>query len=357
MSIGRPTILHIDAQALAHNIQCVKRCAPHSKIMAVVKADAYGHGSKIVAQTLQDYSDAFAVCCINEAIQLRDAGITLPIILLEGFFNPGELALLNHYNFTSVIHHQYQLDILSKAHLEKPLPVWLKINTGMNRLGFLQADVKSAYQQLQNCTWVQKPVGLLSHFPVADDRDKKATASQIQLFQQLSQPFSGEHSLANSAAVLAWPQSHADWVRPGIMLYGVSPFEQDNASQYDLQPVMTLSSQLIAIRHCKKGDPVGYGDYWVCPEAMNIGVVAIGYADGYPRHAKNGTPVLMNGKMAKLVGRVSMDLLTVDLRQHPDAGIGDPVTLWGKGLPVEEIARYADTIPYELLCHVGECLR
>lgn len=355
--MNRASKIHIDTAALAHNVQCIRQLASASKILAVVKADAYGHGLTTVASALQAHTDGFGVCCLEEALTIRKLGIDTPIVLLEGFCSADELPLLVQYDLQCVIHHHYQLDLLAQARLNEPLPVWLKVNTGMNRLGFSPEEVRQVWDRLQQCPSVRAPIRLMTHFADADKTEKSTTANQIRLFKQIHNDFPVASSLANSAAILAWPQSHAEWNRPGIMLYGVSPFADSTGRDHDLQPVMTLSSQLIAIRRCRKEAAVGYGGHWLCPEDMDIGIVAVGYADGYPRNAGNGTPVLVNGRIAPLAGRVSMDLLSVDLRQHPDAQIGDPVVLWGQGLPVETIAQYSDTIPYELLCHVSARVR
>ncbi|MEE9452575.1 MAG: alanine racemase [Gammaproteobacteria bacterium] len=348
--MSRPSKIHIDVNALIHNFGCVRQLAPQSKILAIVKADAYGHGLKKIVIAAQSLCDAFGVCCLEEAIMIRDLGINTPIVLLEGFYHADELPLLSQYDLQCVVHHHYQLDLLRQHRLHKPLQVWLKINTGMHRLGFSPEDFQSVYYQLQQNINIIKDIRLMTHFSQAGDIKNSTTTVQIEKFKQISNEFPGECSLANSAGILAWPKSHAQWVRPGIMLYGISPFDDQQTAPHNLQPLMTFSSQLIAIQKCERGEPIGYGGHWICPEDMHIGVVAAGYADGYPHHAKNGTPVLVNGKVVPLVGRVAMDLLSVDLRQQPQAQVGDPVILWGKDLPVEAVAEYADTIPYELVC-------
>lgn len=349
----RPTRAIIDTSALRANLQRVRTAAPSQRVMAVIKANGYGHGAIKVANALQAGVDAFAVCCLEEALQLREAGITQPIILLEGFFHPDELPLIANQNLSIVLHTPTQFEYLIKASLEKPIEVWLKVDTGMHRLGLAPNEVAPLYKHLEQCPHVTQPIRLMSHLACADNRQDPTTEQQTQRFRELTQTLATETSLANSAGILGWPQTHGDWVRPGIMLYGVSPFPESIGKEEGLQPVMQLQSVLISIKRCRKGDAIGYGATWSCPQSMLVGVVAIGYADGYPRHAPSGTPVLVNGRRVPLIGRVSMDMLAVDLRTQPNARLGDPVTLWGKNLPVEEIASLAGTIPYELLCNVS----
>lgn len=343
----------IDLPALQYNLQRVRESAANARIISVIKANGYGHGILRVAQALAT-SDAFAVAKIEEAITLREAGVTQPILLLEGFADATELALLAQHAIDAVIHHQTQITLLEQTPLASPLKVWLKIDTGMHRLGVSVDDALTSYRRLQACANVADEMVLMSHFANADDRSDPSTATQLKQFNHATAEIDAVHSLANSAAILAHKESHAAWVRPGIMLYGVSPFIGGVAADENLKPVMTVSSKLIAINHYKKGDALGYGGSWRCPEDMPVGVVAIGYGDGYPRAARAGTPVLINGQRVPLVGRVSMDMLCVDLRQLPAATIGDRAVLWGAGLPVEEIAQCANTIPYELLCRVTQ---
>lgn len=352
----RATRAVIDLAALQHNLQVSRHAAPHSKQMAIIKAHAYGHGMVRIAQALERDADAFGVALIEEAIPLREAGISKPILLLEGINSERDLTLVRAYRLDCVVHHESQLRMLEAARGE-PITIWLKIDTGMHRLGFKPQVARSVYQRLQNTEVVTQPIYLMTHLANADDRDDDFTEQQLKDFYETIQFSDAEASnipcsIANSAGVLGWPASHADWVRPGIMLYGVSPFVVGMGSDYELKPVMTLQSELIAVNQLKKGDRVGYGGSWTCPEDMPIGVVAIGYGDGYPRHAQSGTPVLINGIRSHLAGRVSMDMITVDLRKQPNAQPGDPVILWGEGLLVEEVADYAGTIAYELLCSV-----
>lgn len=355
--MSRPIQAIIDLQALRHNIQRVRACAPTHRIIAVVKANAYGHGASRVAHTVAPYVEALAVSCLEEALELREAGIDLPIVLLEGFFQSEELPIIVAQRLQVVVHTRLQIEQILRVQLAQPLRAWLKIDTGMHRLGLAPLEMEKAWQDLYYCPAVAKPLGLISHFACADDRSNASTLAQIQQFLQLAHGVDCEISLANSAGVLGWltacksPRLH--WVRPGIMLYGVSPFIDSIGNDENLQAVMQLQSALISITQYRQGDVIGYGGTYCCPQTMPVGVVACGYADGYPRHAPTGTPVLVNGRRVPLIGRVSMDMLTVDLRTQPNARVGDPVILWGRHLPVEEIAGLAGTIAYELLCHVS----
>lgn len=345
----RPTFMTIDLAALKHNHARIRQLAPKSKIIAMVKANAYGHGIKRVAQALSE-ADAFGVASLDEGLMLRDAGIMQPIVLMEGLFEAHELKEASHYDFTLVVHHHLHLEMLESAQLLQPISVWLKINTGMHRLGFPPEEVEDVYQRLTACSMIKKPIGLMSHLASADVKEEdEMTLSQIQLFNHLTHTFKGPCSLANSAAILGWEASHVDWVRPGLILYGASPFQATTGLDHDLLPVMTLSSRIIAVIPVKKGGRVGYGGDWTAPYDTQVGVVGIGYGDGYPQGAKQGTPVLVNEKLTQLVGRVSMDMLTVDLSTLPNAKIGDPVILWGQGLPVELVARHNHTSAWELL--------
>lgn len=353
----RPTQAVIDTMALRANLAKVRACAPEQHIMAVIKADAYGHDVLKIANALNGLTDAFAVCCLEEALELRSAGIAQPIVLLEGFFKADELPVISAQALHVVVHTSNQVNDLRQTELPKPIHVWIKVDTGMHRLGFMPTDVPTVYQNLQQAPQVAAPVRLMSHLACADDRHEPKTTKQTQRFLSLVSALKAEASLANSAGILGWPQTHVGWVRPGIMLYGVSPFINSMAKEEGLQPVMQLQSILISVKRCRQGDSIGYGASWRCPQAMPIGVVAAGYADGYPRHAPAGTPVLVNGRRVPLIGRVSMDMLTVDLRSQPSARVGDPVVLWGKHLPVEEVASHAGTIAYELLCHINPRVR
>ena len=340
----------IDLTALSQNFQFIKTKSPNSKVLAVLKANGYGHGLERIAKALP-HADAFGVARIEEALALRAAGIVKPIVLLEGFFTKEDIDILAVNNLQTIVHNEQQLNDILNADLEKPLKVWLKIDTGMHRLGINPEQLSYFYQALTQSVNVQQPIVLMSHLGCADEQNNQATSKQIALFNELTAELLLEKSLANSAGVLYWPESHYQWIRPGLLLYGVSPLPID-VSVNGIKPVMTLQSRLIAMRDIQAGESVGYSGAWRSEQSTTIGVIAIGYGDGYPRHAPNGTPVLLNGRRVRLVGRVSMDMITVDLGDNSTDQIGDIATLWGKDLPVEEIAKYATTIPYELLCNI-----
>lgn len=346
----RPVRAWLDASALRHNFERVRALAPQSKVMAIIKANGYGHGLSWVANTL-DQADAYGVASVEEGGQLRAAGITKTICLLEGFFKTDELPLIGKHKLGIAVHHELQLAMLEQSRDLKAVEVWLKVDTGMHRLGFSPEAVAAAAARLKALPAVQK-LRLMSHFANADNKFDATTRYQIELFQRLAETLTVERSLANSAGVMSWPASHMEWVRPGIMLYGATPVIGGNAVSLDLKPVMTLESELIAVQRRRKGEAIGYGGDYLCPEDMPVGVAAIGYGDGYPRHAPAGTPVLVKGRRAALVGRVSMDMITIDLRGLGETRVGDPVTLWGEGLPVDEVAQRAGTIGYELMCRV-----
>ncbi len=344
----------INQQALIQNFAVIKAITPNSKVLAILKANGYGHGLERIALALPE-ADAFGVARIEEALALRACGIVAPIVLLEGFFAPEDLAILAVNDLQTIVHNQQQLDAINSATLSSPLKVWLKIDTGMHRLGVSASEFESFYQALSSSKNVAKNIVLMSHLACADEPNNHNTQAQIALFNVLTKEHHEMKSLANSAAITAWPNSHFDWVRPGLMLYGVSPMQPAQKampSLLNLQPVMTMQSSLIAIREIEAGETVGYGAAWQATQKTTIGVIAIGYGDGYPRHAQNGTPVLINGRRVPLVGRVSMDMITVDLGEQSTDSIGDIVILWGEGLPIEEIASCATTIPYEILCNI-----
>lgn len=352
----------INEQALQHNFNVIKQKAPNANVLAVLKANAYGHGLAHIAKKLVN-ADAFGVARIDEALALRVAGVVKPIVLLEGFFCQQELEIILVNNLEVVIHNSKQLKAICNGKLNKPIKVWLKIDTGMHRLGILPNEFEHFYQQLKANSNVQNDIIIMSHLACADDIESPVTQQQLNSFLALSSIDENynkdinkriSRSMANSAGICAWPQSHFDWVRPGIMLYGVSPLLGQSAEQLNLKPVMTLQSSLIAVRDITAGDTVGYGASWKSEQATTIGTVAIGYGDGYPRHAENGTSVLINGRIVPLVGRVSMDMITVDLGNSSTDKIGDVVTLWGEGLPIEHIAQSASTIAYELLCNITQ---
>jgi alanine racemase len=343
----------INLDAARHNLLKVRSCAPQAKIMAVIKANAYGHGLIRMANALTDV-DAFAVARVDEGVRLRRAGVTQRIAVLQGFTDAEEFQCLIDYQLELIVHSHYQVNLIETWRGKDALTVWLKIDTGMNRLGFKVEEADRVYQRLNQSKIIKKPINLITHLASADDKTCAFTSQQIKLFNDAVAAFEGERSVANSAGILAWQDAISDWVRPGIMLYGISPFPDSTGLKLGLEPVMSLHSKLIAVKPVQKGESVGYGNSWVCDKSTTLGVVAIGYGDGYPRHTKPGTPVLVNGQPVPLIGRVSMDSLTVDLSTQPDAKQGDKVTLWGNGLAVEEIADYADTIPYALVCGVTQ---
>ena len=346
----RPARALIDLQALRHNYQLAREVTG-AKALAVIKADAYGHGAVRCAQALEAHADGFAVACIEEALELRAAGIRAPILLLEGFFEADELPLIVEHDFWCVVHSLWQLDAIEHTKLAKPIHVWLKLDSGMHRVGLHPTDYKTAYQRLQASGNVAKIV-LMSHFARADELHCTRSEEQVAVFQAARADLSAEVSLRNSPAVLGWPNVPSDWVRPGLMLYGATPFEEAQALAARLQPVMTLESKVIGVRELPAGEPVGYGAKFITPKPMRIGVVAMGYADGYPRQAPTGTPVLVAGQRTQLLGRVSMDMLCIDLTDVPQAGLGSSVELWGKNILASDVAAKADTIPYQIFCNL-----
>jgi len=356
--MSRAAWAEINLSALRLNLQRVRQLASGARVVAMVKANAYGHGILRVARAL-DGADAFGVASIDEALELRSAGISQRIVLVEGVFEAAELPLVQQERLDIVVHHEAQLQLLQRATLNatQPLQIWVKLDTGMHRLGFSPAQLPEVLRRLRGCDGIAPDVILMTHLASADERSSKVTAQQIACFESATHAHHSARSMANSAGILAWPSTHYDWVRPGLMLYGISPFSGSSAAQEGLQPVMTIKSKLIAVNHFKQGDAIGYGGTWACPQDMPVGVVAFGYGDGFPRHAASGTPVLINGKRVEVIGRVSMDMITVDLRSQPQAQVGDPAVLWGQGLPVEEIARSAATIPYELVCGITQRVR
>ncbi|MUV14945.1 alanine racemase [Noviluteimonas gilva] len=359
--MARPTSATIHTDALRHNLSQVRARAPRSRVMAVVKADGYGHGLERVARALQG-ADAFGVAALSDAERLRAAGLSQPIVLLSGFDAADDLPQLRRLNVETVVHHATQLAMLEQAPDGDPIRCWLKVDSGMHRLGFAPEAVRDAYARMQAMPAVADGIVLMNHFASSDEfpdatGDGAQTKAQMRVFDDATAGLAGERSLANSAAVLGWPDAHADWVRPGGALYGISVVDGTTGADFDLRPAMTLGTRLIAVNRVRKGERIGYSATWTCPEDMPIGVAAIGYGDGYPRHTPSGTHVLLDGRPAPIVGRVSMDLMTLDLRGHPDAKPGDPVVLWGDGLPVETIAAAADTIGYELVCSITRRVR
>jgi alanine racemase len=344
--VTRPIHAEISPAALRHNYAVGKRAATNSRVLAVVKADAYGHGIARVAKALPE-ADGFATLELDGAVRLRESGFAREILLLEGFFEAGELATLAAHRIATSVHCEEQLRLLESSPPPAPIDCYLKINTGMNRLGFMPGDAMPALERLQACG-AARSITLMTHFATADGPEGVHEA--MNRFESAMRGISLPRSLANSAAILAHPRTHAETVRQGIALYGATPFADRSAEALGLKPAMTLRSRLIAVQEIGPGEHVGYGATFFAPHAMRIGVVACGYADGYPRHAPNGTPVLVDGVRTVTAGRVSMDMITVDLTPVPAARIGSEVVLWGEGLPIDEVATHAGTVGYELMC-------
>lgn len=351
--MSRPIRARVSRLAIAHNIDVVRRTAPGTRVWAVLKADAYGHG--LVRAFADDspafaHADGIAILDTDTAARLRELGWTRPLLLLEGCFDAADLDEAARLDVTVTVHHDEQLAMLDAARFDRPVPVYLKMNTGMNRLGFAPSRFRAAHERLRACPRVGA-ITLTTHFANADRPDGIVDA--LVAFERGAAGLSGERSLANSAAILAHPETHHDWVRPGIMIYGASPFATRSAAEFGLRPAMTLESTLIAVQQLQSGQSVGYGHRFTAERDMRIGIVACGYADGYPRVAPNGTPIVVDGVRTRIVGRVSMDMLTVDLTPVPMAEVGSPVELWGAQVAVDEVAQAAGTVGYELLCAVA----
>jgi alanine racemase len=342
----------IDTAALRHNLSRVREYAPGSRVMAVIKANAYGHGMLAAAGALAG-ADGFAVARIEEALALREAGCRARIVLLEGFRDAGELALAAHHGLEPFVHQEWQLALLESSRSPDALRAWLKIDTGMHRLGFALAEVAGAAARLAACGALARPVGLATHLADAECTEGEVTRKQLEAFAAATAGLPGERSIANSAGLIAWPPARADWVRPGIMLYGISPFPARIGTELGLAPVMTFETTVIALKDVAAGECVGYGGTWTAPRASRIAVAAVGYGDGYPRSAASGTPVAVAGRAARVAGRPSMDMLTIDVTDLPSVAVGDRVELWGPAVPVERVAAAAGTIAYELTCRVG----
>lgn len=351
--MSRATRAVINLNALRHNLKRARALAPRARVMAMVKANAYGHGIAAVAGALAD-ADAFGVASLEEALAIRRAGLAHPIVLLEGLFDASEISAAARNGCELVVHDAHQLALLESAPAEAALRVWLKVDSGMHRLGFAPADLRNVWQRVNAARAVRHPLRLMTHLACADEPGSAATRKQLEVFAEATAGLQAERSIANSAGLLAWPESHADWVRPGLLLYGASPFAGRCGTDEGLIPAMTVKTELIAVKNVARGAAVGYGYTWAAPADTRIGIAAIGYGDGYPRHVPNGTPVLVNGERRALAGRVAMDMIAIDLGCNSRAKVGDPVVLWGPELPVEEIARAAGTIAYELLCGVTQ---
>lgn len=348
--MSRPVVAEIDLYALLDNYRLARSRTGNGRAMAVIKADAYGHGAVPVARALEAECPAFAVACLEEAEVLRAAAINKPILLLGGFFDVNELRWLVPRNYWCVLHSFWQIQALESSPLCAPVPFWIKVDTGMHRLGFSPEDVPGVIFRLRELPWVGEIV-LLTHLARADELDSDKTLRQMQVLRRTLAGLRVQTCVANSAALLGWPACDADWARPGIMLYGSSPFAEETPDII-LNPVMTLKSQIIALRDLPAGEAVGYGGQYVTRRQTRLATVAGGYGDGYPRHAPPGTPVLVNGQRCPLAGRVSMDLVLVDVTECRQARIGDEVVFWGKELKVDEVAAHARTISYTLLAGV-----
>jgi alanine racemase len=347
--VSRATVATIHLGALRRNLARVRGRAQGAKVMAVVKADGYGHGLERVARALSG-ADAFGVAALGDGLRLRAAGIAKRIVVLSGPDEPADLAEFRRLQLDAVVHHEAQLAWLEADPDARPLRVWLKLDTGMHRLGFAAERAAEIHARLRALRNIDPAIALMTHFAASDEFDQPMTAEQISRFDSATANLPGERALANSAGVLGWPQASGDWIRVGGLLYGLSVIEGKTGADLGFEPAMTLSTKLISVNRIRKGERVGYAATWECPEDMPVGVAAIGYGDGYPRSAPSGTPVFVDGQRASIIGRVSMDLITIDLRAVADANIGDRVVLWGRELPVEEIAAQAGTISYDLTC-------
>ena len=345
----RPARALIDLDAFVHNYRHARRLGG-GRALAVVKADAYGHGAVACARALDGEADGFGVACIEEALELREAGIRAPILLLEGFFQAAELELIARHGLWTVVASLWQVEALERHRATQPLHAWLKLDTGMHRLGLSAGEFGDAWRRLRSLDWIGDLVAM-THLGRADELGDVRTDEQLDAFGQAlaALPPGTPASAANSAGLLAWPRARRDWVRPGLMLYGTRMLDGPCAQADALRPVMRLESAVIAVRKLAAGEPIGYGGGFVTQRPTRIGVVAMGYADGYAQYAPAGTPVLVDGRRGRLAGRVSMDMLTVDLTDHPDAGVGARIELWGPGLPVAEVAAHCASSPYRLL--------
>lgn len=355
--MSRPTRLIIQPSALLHNLNRVKQLAAGKQVIAMVKANAYGCGLNEVIPVLDGQVDAFGVACLEEALTIRKLGGQTEIILFQGVLHPDELQQVATHRFSCVIHQAQQLQWLLERPLEQPIKVWVKVNTGMNRLGFFPSELDAVFEALNACGWVDPAMGLMTHFASADEIDNPQNAQQIEQFHQIQRKDVQLRSAANSAVIFNYPALHGDAVRPGIMLYGVSPFADQNGSELGLKPVMHFVSAITAIHHYPPHSRVGYGGCWQSDKPSIIAIVPVGYGDGYPRHIAENTPVWLNQQKAPIVGRVSMDMLAIDISHIPETKMGDAVEMWGTHIPVEEVARSAGTIPYELICQVSERVR
>jgi alanine racemase len=350
--MSRTATAILSTENLLHNLQVIKTRSNSAKIIAMIKANAYGHGIRSVGLRLDKNVDMLGVASIDEAMILRKVGVSCPIILMQGVFEPNEFLLASTENLHVVFHNTTQLKWLDKVILPRPLKSWIKINTGMGRLGFNLKEAEEIYSKLSRHKNVDEPVMVMSHFGCAEDVDHHLNYQQIEAFKDFKKNLNTEFSLCNSAGILNFPDYTFDYVRPGIMLYGVSPLPKKYAQEFDLKPVMTLQTNLMSVQNLPKGSSVGYGARYICPENMPVGIVAFGYGDGYPVTAQDGAPILVNNIKCSLIGRVSMDMLAVDLRPCSNAKVGDPVVLWGDGMPIERLAEHTSNITWDILTGV-----
>ncbi len=355
--MGRPTKVIVNRQAIKNNLALANSLAPTSKFVSVIKANAYGHGLIEIAETLADSTDAFGVACIEEAISIRKAGVKNPILLMEGLFTEDELQIASEKNFWLMIENKFHFDALLSAKLSNPIKIWFGIDTGMHRLGFQQNSIYEDIKILESSSNVKKPIVIASHFASADNLRSNFTQIQIDRFDKHMSNIklnrsAYEESLSNSAGLIGWVDSHRDWERPGYLLFGNSPFMHSHEVENLLEPAMEFKSKIISVRSVSAGESVGYGQNWTAKRDTKIATVTVGYGDGYPRNAKNGTPTLVNNKICPLVGKVSMDMITIDVTDVREVNIGDDVVLWGHDLPVNKVAKYCDSIGWELLSRI-----
>ncbi|PHS19126.1 MAG: alanine racemase [Kangiella sp.] len=358
--IKRNTYAEIDLAAIKSNYEFACSCAPNAKNIAVIKANAYGHGLIDVAKSLEEHVPAFAVAIMSEAIELREAGIAKPILVLQGAHTDNELRLAGQNNFWLCIYSAHQVDLVRTTSISNPVTLWFKLDTGLHRLGLSFDAVEKSLKSLEGCPWINETRIIYTHFSCSDEIDNDESDLQIEKFDfqtknlHVEEGTTLEYSLANSSAIANLESSHKQWNRPGIMLYGMKLFDSDHSSKQKLIPAMSFYSTVIGLREIKKGESVGYGKKWTAEKPSKIATLAVGYADGYPRHAKNGTPILINNQRVGLVGRVSMDLITVDVSDLDNVSIGDRAELWGKNLDASEVAECAETISYDLLTGVSQ---
>lgn len=351
--MARTAIATLSTENLLHNLEVIKRKAA-VPVMAMIKANGYGHGLRSVAMRLDGKVESFGVASVDEALALRKVNIKSPITLMSGAFEKDDILVSACQNFHLIFHDFKQIEWLNSINLPNPIKIWLKVDTGMGRLGFNLDNAKKAYFMLKDNPQVIQPIGIISHLACSEEKNHPLNEIQINNFREFIKDIPGPKSLLNSGGIFNFPDETYNLVRPGITLYGISPFKDISAKELGLKPVMTLQTQLVKVDIHKAGSYVGYGGRFVCPEDMPVGVIAMGYGDGYTRTAKDGTPVLVNNTRCSIVGRVSMDMAMIDLRNCKNAQVGDPVILWGDKLPIEEVALHTDNIAYDLICGVQQ---